>query len=52
MVNAADNIRFKQALTTHNVAFDINQDGFINAYDNSYFKQDLTLSFAGFTPTI
>jgi hypothetical protein len=52
LVNAADNMRFKQALATYNVAFDINQDGYVNAYDSSYFKQDLTLSFADFTPTI
>ncbi len=52
VVNAADNIRFKQALATYNVAFDINQDGFVNAYDSFYFKQDLSLSFTDFTPTI
>jgi IPT/TIG domain/Right handed beta helix region len=52
IVNAADNARFKQALTTYNPAFDYDQSGFCNACDNAYFKQDLTLNFSGFTTTI
>jgi Dockerin type I domain len=51
-VNAADNVKFKQALTTYNAAFDYNSDGFVNASDNVRFKQDLTVNFTGFTPTI
>jgi hypothetical protein len=51
-VNAADNAKFKQALTTYNAAFDYNQDGFVNAFDNAKFKNELTLNFSGFTPTI
>jgi uncharacterized repeat protein (TIGR03803 family) len=51
-VNAADNSKFKQGMTTYNAAFDYDQDGFVNAVDNSQFKNDLTLSFSGFTPTI
>ncbi len=52
IVNAADNLQFKSALATYNSAFDINQDGIVNAADNLKFKQDLTVNFAGFTPTI
>jgi hypothetical protein len=51
-VNAADNVKFKEALTVYNAAFDFNQDGVDNAADNLRFKQDLTLNFTGFTPTI
>ena len=52
VVNAADNLKFKQALTTYNAAFDYNDDGTVNAADNLKFKNDLTLSFSGFTTTI
>jgi hypothetical protein len=52
LANAADNVRFKQALTVYNAAFDANGDGFVNAADNVKFKQSLTVNFAGFTPTI
>ena len=52
VVNAADNLKFKQALTTYNGAFDYNQDGVVNAADNLKFKNDLTVNFSGFTPTI
>jgi Bacterial Ig-like domain (group 3)/Beta-propeller repeat len=51
-VNAADNVKFKQALTTYNAAFDYSQDGFVNAADNGKFKNDLTVNFTGFAPTI
>jgi hypothetical protein len=51
-VNAADNVKFKNALTTYNAAFDYTNDGFVNASDNVRFKADLTLNFSGFTPTI
>jgi Dockerin type I domain len=51
-VNAADNVKFKNALTTYNAAFDYSQDGFVNASDNVRFKNDLTVNFSGFTPTI
>jgi Protein of unknown function (DUF642) len=51
-VNAADNAKFKAALTTYNAAFDYTQDGFVNASDNAHFKSDLTVNFSGFTPTI
>jgi Bacterial Ig-like domain (group 3)/Beta-propeller repeat/Dockerin type I domain len=51
-VNASDNAKFKQGLTSYNAAFDYNQDGFVNAFDNAQFKADLTLNFSGFTPTI
>jgi hypothetical protein len=44
-VNAADNIRFKAALTTYNAAFDSNGDGFINAADNIQFKNSQSTSF-------
>ena len=50
-VNAADNLQFKQALTTYNAAFDFNADGFVNASDNLKFKNDLTVNFSGFTAT-
>ena len=52
VVNAADNLKFKQALTTYNPAFDFNDDGIVNAADNLKFKNDLTVNFSGFTPTI
>ena len=52
IVNAADNLKFKQALTTYNAAFDYNDDGTVNAADNLKFKNDLTVNFSGFTPTI
>ncbi len=52
VVNAADNLQFKQALTTYNAAFDYNGDGIVNASDNLKFKNDLTVNFTGFTPTI
>jgi Dockerin type I domain len=51
-VNAADNAKLKQALSTYNAAFDYSQDGFVNAADNAQFKDDLTVNFNGFTPTI
>jgi Bacterial Ig-like domain (group 3) len=51
-VNAADNINFKNALTTYNAAFDSNNDGVVNAADNGRFKNDLTVNFGGFTPTV
>jgi Bacterial Ig-like domain (group 3)/Beta-propeller repeat len=51
-VNAADNVKFKQGLTTYNAAFDYSQDGFVNAADNVKFKNDLTVNFSGFTATI
>jgi hypothetical protein len=52
IVNAFDNLRFKNALTVYNQAFDFNGDGVVNAADNLRFKQDLTVNFTGFTPTI
>ena len=52
VVNAADNAKFKNALTTYNAAFDYNDDGVVNAADNAKFKNDLTLNFSGFTATI
>jgi subtilase family serine protease len=52
IVNAADNLKFKNALTTYNAAFDHNQDGVVNAADNAQFKNDLTVNFSGFTATI
>ncbi len=51
-VNAADNLKFKLALTTYNAAFDFNGDGVVNAADNLKFKNNLTVNFSGFTPTI
>ncbi len=51
-VNASDNLKFKQALTTYNAAFDFNGDDVVNAADNFKFKNDLTVNFSGFTPTI
>jgi Bacterial Ig-like domain (group 3)/Dockerin type I domain len=51
-VNASDNAKFKQALSTYNAAFDYSQDGFVNAADNAQFKNDLALSFSGFAATI
>jgi Beta-propeller repeat len=52
VVNAADNIQFKQALTAYNVAFDYNDDGVVNATDNLQFKNDLSVNYSGFTATI
>ncbi len=52
VVNAADNLKFKPALSTYNAAFDFNADGVVNAQDNLKFKNDLTVNFSGFTPTI
>jgi Dockerin type I domain len=52
LVNAADNLRFKQALTVYNAAFDYNADGSVNAADNLHFKADIPVNFIGFTPTI
>ncbi len=52
VVNAADNLKFKQALTTYNAAFDYNDDGAVNASDNLKFKDDLSVNFSGFTATI
>lgn len=51
-VNAADNVQFKTAMATYNAAFDYNGDGVVNAADNLQFKRDLSISYAGFTPTI
>jgi Dockerin type I domain len=51
-VNASDNAKFKQALTTYNAAFDFSQDGFVNASDNAKFKNDLVVNFSGFSATI
>ena len=48
VVNAADNLKFKQALTTYNPAFDFNDDGIVNAADNLKFKNDLTVNCGGF----
>jgi trimeric autotransporter adhesin len=52
VVNAADNAKFKQALTSSNAAFDFNSDGVVNAADNAQFKVDLSVNFSGFTATI
>src|ERR1700685_3265239 len=54
VVNAADNLQFKKALTSYNPAFDSNEDGTVNAADNLAFKKDLTVGYAGdgFVPTI
>jgi hypothetical protein len=52
LVNAVDNMRFKQALTTYNAAFDYSNEGVVNAADNVRFKLDLTVNYTGFTPTI
>ena len=52
VVNAGDNNKFKQAMTTYNPAFDFNQDGVVNPADNLQFKSDLNVNFLGFTPTI
>jgi hypothetical protein len=52
IVNAADNVRFKQALSLYNPAFDSGADGFVNASDNFRFKLSLIINFVGFTPTI
>jgi Bacterial Ig-like domain (group 3)/Dockerin type I domain len=52
VVNAIDNLKFKQALTTYNAAFDVNNDGLVNASDNIQFKNDLVVNFSGFTATI
>jgi Dockerin type I domain len=52
VVNAADNVKFKNALTTYNAAFDFNNDGTVNASDNVRFKADLVVNFSGFTPTV
>ncbi len=51
-VNGADNIKFNQALTTYNAAFDFNADGYVNSTDTTQFDDDLTLNFSGFTTTI
>jgi Dockerin type I domain len=52
IVNASDNLLFKQALTSYNAIFDLNGDGVVNAADNLRFKQALTVNFSGFTRTI
>jgi hypothetical protein len=54
VVNAADNVKLKLALTTYNPAFDFNGDGVINALDNLHFKASQSISFlgGGFTATI
>ncbi len=51
-VNGADNIKFNQALTTYNAAFDFNADGYVNSTDTTQFDDDLTLNYSGFTTTI
>jgi hypothetical protein len=51
-VNAGDNSKFHQALTTYNPAFDYNADGYVDSSDTTQFDDDLLLNFAGFTTTI
>jgi YD repeat-containing protein len=47
VVNATDNLRFKQALTTYNAAFDYDGNGAVNAADNLQFKNSLSLTLPG-----
>ena len=51
-VNAGDNNKFHQALTTYNAAFDYNADGYVDSSDTTQFDDDLDLNFGGFTTTI
>ncbi len=54
VVNAADNLQLKKAITTYNPAFDSNADGAVTATDNLAFKKDLTVAYFGdgFVPSI
>jgi hypothetical protein len=53
VVNATDNLHFKNAITIYNPIFDYNNDSVVNATDNLQFKKSLTFVFnTGFTPTI
>ncbi len=54
VVNAADNLQLKKAITNYNPAFDSNADGAVTALDNLAFKKDLIVAYFGdgFVPTI
>jgi hypothetical protein len=52
VVNAADNLKFRTALSTYNAIFDYNGDGAVNAADNLQFRTALSTSFGSFVTTI
>jgi hypothetical protein len=53
VVNASDNLQFKNAITTYDAIFDYNNDGVVNASDNLQFKRSISFSFnAPFIATI
>jgi acid phosphatase len=53
VVNATDNLHFKNAITTYNPIFDYDNNGAVNATDNLHFKASISFVFnAAFTVTI
>jgi hypothetical protein len=52
VVNAADNLKFRTALSVYNAIFDYNGDGAVNAADNLKFRTALSTTLGDFTTTI
>jgi hypothetical protein len=53
VVNATDNLHFKNAINTYDPIFDYDNNGAVNATDNLHFKASISFVFnAAFTPTI
>jgi RHS repeat-associated protein len=53
VVNATDNLHFKNAITTYDPIFDYDNNGAVNATDNLHFKASISFVFnAAFTSTI
>jgi hypothetical protein len=53
VVNATDNLHFKNAITTYDPIFDYDNNGAVNATDNLRFKASISFAFnAAFTTTI
>jgi hypothetical protein len=52
VVNAADNLQFRTALSVYNAIFDYNGDGAVNAADNLKFRTALSTTFGDFVTTI
>jgi hypothetical protein len=53
VVNATDNLHFKNAITIYNPIFDYDDNGAVNATDNLHFKASISFVFnAPFTVTI
>jgi hypothetical protein len=51
VVNATDNLHFKNAITTYNPIFDYDNNGAVNATDNLHFKASISFVFNTFFTT-